>query len=83
MAVISPGDVVCVRAYKEVRGRNGLLLNPPKLFVVHDDEENDRLSFEPISWTALQNLAPEKHRRIADEISASRDERFVAPGFAQ
>lgn len=68
------GPLVAVRYIQGERARrsNGLLVNPPKLYVTSFNEELDQMEFEPITWKAAIALATEHVAELRHQMSTDR-----------
>lgn len=69
----SSGNIFAIRFTPEIRKINGLLQNPPIVFVVTYDQEFDRVVGDKISWRAAEALAPEDMEDIKNQLAAARE----------
>lgn len=68
----TPGEIVCLMHAEERRKVNGLLANPPELFVVFYDDELEICGLTPLSFRAAEMLAPERMRVIGVQLEIAR-----------
>lgn len=68
------GDIICFmnRCEARSRGLNGLLPDPPVLFVVNYDDKTLTVGLEPVSWEAACKLAPEKMKDVSRDLQNMR-----------
>jgi hypothetical protein len=69
------GALIAHMADKETRLANGLIDNPPQLFVSCLDEERDDYKLVPIDWLVAKTLCPRDVNRISALIGREREAR--------
>ena len=72
MKLLQYDKLIAVIHDDERRLGNGLLGNPPELFVSVYNEEQDRYEVCPITWAAAETLAPRQVKCLAEELNLVR-----------
>lgn len=75
MKLFQHGALIAQLADKEARLANGLIDEPPKLFVSCHDNERDEYKLIPIDWLAAWTLCPKEMRCICSQIASEREAR--------
>jgi hypothetical protein len=64
--------LVCVKAKEEKRKADGGLFNPPKLYAVSYNDEEEEFVVERISFASAATLAPDETRKVVNWLMQQR-----------